>query len=50
MKQLFVGAIRILRWLRSKYYTFITKRMLRSYGSIGVNGYSHIYPQRLLWM
>lgn len=42
MKQLFVGAIRILRWLRSKYYTFITKRMLRSYGSIGVNGYSHI--------
>ncbi len=42
MKNIVLYAIRLLRRLKSRYYTFICKRMLHSYGSIGVNGYSRI--------
>lgn len=34
--------LNVFRRLRSRYYTFIFKKMLHSYGSIGVNGYSKV--------
>ena len=37
-----LSIIKWIRRLRSKYYTFLTKRMLHSYKSIGVNGLSKI--------
>ena len=42
MKNLLVKALHTLRRLRSRYYTFLVKRMLHSYGSIGVNGFSKV--------
>lgn len=42
MKQFVLFVINMVRRMKSKYYTFLTKRMLRSYKSIGVNGFSKI--------
>ena len=42
MKKIIYFVVNKFRRLRSKWYTFLIKRMLHSYGSIGVNGYSKI--------
>lgn len=42
MKKLLLIFINFYRRLRGKWYTFLTKRMLHSYESIGVNGYCKI--------
>lgn len=42
MKSLLLKIIKPLRRLRSRFYTFFFKRMLHSYGSVGVNGKSWI--------
>lgn len=42
MRQLLVRIVSFLRFIKGKYYTFLVKRLLHSYGSIGVNGRSWI--------
>lgn len=42
MKRIVLSIIKWVRRLKSKYYTFLTKRMLHSYESVGVNGLSKI--------
>lgn len=41
MKVIFV-VIEFVRRIRSRWYTFIFKRMLNSYGSVGVNNFCKI--------
>lgn len=42
MKKILLMAITFLRRVKSKYYTFLFKQMLHSYGSVGVNNYCKI--------
>lgn len=42
MKKIVLFVVNNFRRLRSGWYTFLIKRMVHSYGSIGVNGYSKI--------
>lgn len=42
MKKALFSSLKYLRRIKSCYYTFLCKRMLHSYGSIGVSNYSKI--------
>lgn len=42
MKKIVLFIVNKFRGLQSKWYTFLIKRMVHSYGSIGANGYSKI--------
>lgn len=48
MKKLIVKVLHIWCKARSWYYTILLKRMLHSYGSIGVNGFSKISSTALV--
>lgn len=42
MKRVLFSVLTCIRRIRSKYYTFLFKQMLHSYGSVGVNNYCKI--------
>lgn len=42
MKRILFEILRLIRRLHSKFYTFLFKRMLHSYGSVGVNGFCRV--------
>lgn len=42
MKRIILSILTVIRSLRSKYYTFLFKRMLHSYGSVGVNNFCKV--------
>lgn len=42
MKRMLFEILRLIRRLRSKYYTFLFKRMLHSYGNVGVNKFCRV--------
>lgn len=42
MKRLILSILKQFRKIKSVFYTFLCKRMLNTYGSIGVSGYSKI--------
>lgn len=42
MKTIILLLLKFFRDIRSKYYTFLFKRMLHSYGSVGVNNFCKI--------
>ena len=42
MKKILLSVLNFIRRVKSKYYTFLFKQMLHSYGSVGVNNYCKI--------
>lgn len=42
MTRIILNILTVMRRLRSKYYTFLFKHMLHSYGSVGVNNFCKV--------
>lgn len=42
MKAILGEIIRVIRRVRSRWYTFLFKKMLNSYGSVGVNNFCKV--------
>ncbi len=42
MKKIVYVFLKLIRRLRSKWYSFLFKRMLNSYGSVGVNNFCKV--------
>ena len=42
MNEIATKVLYVYRRIKSKWYTFLCKKMLHSYKSVGCNGYTHI--------